>query len=93
MKSIYGTEEMDDNIIAIAMYKIREVPGVNKVERVFMGDCPTPFPMIGFDPMFNAGIPLKINDKQVWLSYFEAKDMTHSEFGEKIAENYVKKVL
>jgi hypothetical protein len=93
MKSIYGTEEMDENIIAIAMYKIREVPGVSKVERVFMGDCPTPFPMIGFDPIANSGFPLLINDKQVWLSYFEAKDMTHDQFGQQIAANYVKKVL
>ena len=93
MKSIYGTEEIDENIIAIAMYKLRGVPGVNSVERVFMGNCPTPFPMIGFDPVANAGVPLKINDKQVWLSYFEAVDMTHDKFGQQIAENYVKKVL
>lgn len=92
MKSIYGTEEMDDNIIAIAMYKIREVPGVNKVERVFMGNCPTPLPMIGFDPISNSGIALNINDKQVFLSYFEAKDMTHTDFGQQIAENFVKKI-
>lgn len=93
MKSIYGTEEMDDNVIEIAIYKIRQVQGVNKVERITVKSLPTPFPMIGFDPVANAGVPLKINDKQVWLSYFEAKDMTHSELGEKIAENYVKKVL
>jgi hypothetical protein len=86
-------EEIDENVVAIAMYKIREVPGVNKVERKILPSPPSLYPVIGIDPMANAGIVLEINGNQVFLPYLEAKDMCHSEFGQQIAENFVKKVI
>lgn len=86
-------EEMDENVIAVAMYKLREIEEVTSVERIIIEGPPTPYPMIGFDPIANAGIPLKINGISTFLPYEHARDMCSLQFGQQIAENYVKKVL
>ncbi len=86
-------EEMDENVIAVAMYKLREVEGVTSVERIIIEGPPTPYPMIGFDPIANAGIPLKINGIQAFLPYEHARDMCSLQFGKQIAENFIQKIL
>jgi len=86
-------EEMDENVIAVAMYKLREVEGVISVERITINNAPTPYPIIGFDPIANAGIVLKINGIQAFLPYEHARDMCSLQFGKQIAENFIKRTL
>jgi len=86
-------EEMDENVIAVAMYKLRDVEEVSSVERIIIEGPPTPYPLIGFDPIANAGISLKINGISTFLPYEHARDMCSLQFGKQIAENFIKKLL
>jgi hypothetical protein len=92
-KKMIRFEEIDENVVAVAMYKMREVPGVNKVEKIILPEPPTLYPVIGFDPMANSGTVLEINGIRTFLPYLEAKDMCHPTLGQQITENFVKKVL
>lgn len=87
---IFGSEEIDENVVAVAIYKLRNVNGYTKVERL---DITGPDEIIGFNPMANAGIPLKINGIQTFLPYDHARDMCSLQFGDQIAENFVSKTL
>lgn len=86
-------EEIDENVVAVAIYKLREIEGVAKVERIILPEPPTMYPTIGFDPMKNAGVVLEINGIRSFLPYIQAKDICHPILGPQIAENFVKKVL
>jgi hypothetical protein len=86
-------EEIDENTVAVAIYKLREIEGVTKVERIILPEPPTLYPTIGFDPMKNAGVVLEINGIRSFLPYIQAKDICHPSLGPQIAENFVKKVL
>ena len=90
---MFSFEELDENVVAIALYKIREVPGVTEAKRIILPEPPMEHPFIGFHPFANAGIVLDINGKRCFLPYPEAKDMCHNTLGPQIAENFVKKVL
>lgn len=90
---MWRNEEIDENVIAIALYKLREVNGVESVERIILPPVATPYPMFGFNPMANQGVVLKINGTQCFLHADEARDMCHNEFGTQAAENFVNKIL
>ncbi|HPI82391.1 MAG TPA: hypothetical protein PK122_04125 [Candidatus Paceibacterota bacterium] len=90
---MFSFEEIDENIVAIALYKIRDVKGVEKAERIILPPPPSMFPSMGFDPMANQGIVLEINGKRCFLPYIEAKDMCHNTLGPMIAENFVRRNL
>lgn len=90
---MFAREEIDENVVAVAIYKLRNANGGTKVERI---EYPTPltqYPTIGFDPLANSGIPLKIEGIQAFLPFDHARDICSLEFGDKIAENFVNKTL
>ena len=41
---MFSFEEIDENVVAIALYKIRDVEGVQKAERIILPPPPSMFP-------------------------------------------------
>lgn len=90
---MFAQEEIDENVVAVALYKLREVNGGTNVERINVDGPPSEYPMIGFDPIANSGIILKVEGIQAFLPFDQARDMCSLQFGDQIAENFIKKIV
>lgn len=86
--------EIDDNIIQIALYKMRNVNGGTKVilvDRNISDQIPMAT-MLG-DNLDYLGIQFEIEGIKAFLPYDYIKDMCSLQFGDQIAENFVKKIV
>lgn len=90
---MFAQEEIDENVVAVALYKLREVNGGTNVKRITYDGPPSEHAVIGFDPIANSGIPLEIEGVQAFLPFDHARDMCSLQFGDQIAENFVNKIL
>ena len=86
--------EIDDNILQIALYKMRNVNGGTKVTLVDrnISDQIPMATMLG-DNLDYLGIQLEVEGVRTFLPYDYIKDMCSLQFGDQIAENFVKKIL
>jgi len=87
------TFELDDNVIQIALYKMRNVNGGTKVTLVDrnISDQIPMATMMG-DNLDYLGIQLEVEGIRAFLPYDYIKDMCSLQFGDMIAENFVKKI-
>jgi len=86
--------EIDDNVLQIALYKMRNVNGgtnVKLVDRNISDQVPMAV-MMG-DNLDYLGIKLEVEGVTAFLPYDYIKDMCSLQFGDQIAENFVKKIL
>lgn len=86
--------EIDDNILQLALYKMRNVNGGTKVilvDRNISDQIPMAT-MLG-DNLDYLGIQLEIEGVKVFFPYDYIKDISNLQFGDKIAEHFVKKIV
>jgi hypothetical protein len=91
---MFLSSEIDDNVIQIALYKMREVNGgtnVKLVERNISDNVP--YEMMMHDAFDYLGITIEIENIKTFITYDHLKDMCSLQFGNQIAENFVNKTL
>jgi hypothetical protein len=86
--------EIDDNVLQIALYKMRNVNGGTKVtivDREVSDKVPMQV-MLG-DNLDYLGVLVEIENKRSFIPYDNIKDMCNLQFGDQIAEAWINKVL
>ena len=86
--------DIDDNILQIALYKMRQVNGGTKVTLVDrnISDQIPMATMLG-DNLDYLGIQLEVEGIRTFIPYDCIVDMSNLQVGDLIAENFVNKIL
>ena len=86
--------EIDDNIVQIALYKMRNVNSGTKVTLVNREISDNvPYEVMMNDSFDYLGLLLEIEGIRTFIPYDHIKDMCNLQFGDQIAEAYVNKIL
>ena len=91
---MFISHEMDENVIQVALYTMREVNGGTEVKLLDQQiSDKVPDQIVMADSLDYAGILISVNGIQTFLPYDHARDMCTPQFGMQIAENFINEII